>query len=92
MSYENRNLKNQHHARILNSNDNKILSKIAKLLDVVNSVGYDANGNLITEKEYVSANHNVLNLLADGKLETYSSEEVKRKIVSGISHSLDYFC
>ncbi len=33
--------------RILNINDNKILSKIAKLLDEENIVGYDADGNPI---------------------------------------------
>ena len=44
-------------------------------------VGYDMDGNPISEKEYVSDIHTALDLLAEGKLETCSSEEVKRKIV-----------
>ncbi|MFV8269762.1 hypothetical protein ACNQGP_07475 [Flavobacterium sp. GT2N3] len=67
--------------RILNINDNKILSKIAKLLDEENSVGYDAYGNPISEKEYVKDIHEALHQLNEGKLETYSSEEVRKKIL-----------
>ncbi|TRX02843.1 hypothetical protein [Flavobacterium gawalongense] len=67
--------------RILNINDNKVLSKIAKLLDEENIVGYDADGNPISEKEYTKDIHEALHQLSQGKLETYSSEEVKRKIV-----------
>jgi hypothetical protein len=43
-------------------------------------VGYDMDGNPIYEKEYISEIHTDLDLLARRKLETYSSEEVKRKI------------
>ena len=67
--------------RILNLNNNKILEKIAKLLDKENVIGFDMDGNPISEKEYVDDVHNALQSLAEGKLETYSSEEVKRKII-----------
>jgi hypothetical protein len=67
--------------RILNLNDNKILQKISKLLDNENIVGYDVNGDPISEKGYVDDVHEALQLFAEDKLETYSSEEVKRKIV-----------
>jgi hypothetical protein len=67
--------------RILNINDNKILSKIAKLLDEENIVGYDADGNPIAEKEYTEDIHEALHQLSEGKLEAYSSEEVRKKIV-----------
>ncbi len=67
--------------RILNLNNDKILSKISRLLDKENVVGFDLEGNPISEKEYVDDIHNALHLLAKGKLETYSSEEVKRKII-----------
>lgn len=67
--------------RILNINDNKILSKIAKLLDEENIVGYDADGNPIAEKEYTKDIHEALHQLNEGKLETYSSEEVRKKIL-----------
>jgi hypothetical protein len=67
--------------RILNINDNKILSKIAKLLDEENIVGYDADGNPIAEKEYTKDIHEALHQLNEGKLETYSSEEVRKKVL-----------
>lgn len=67
--------------RILSLNNDKILNKISKLLDKENIVGYDMEGNPISENEYVLDIHTTLHLLAEGKLETYSSEEVKRKII-----------
>ena len=67
--------------RILNLNNDNILVKIAKLLDNENVIGFDIEGNPITEKEYVSDINEALHQLSDEKLETYSSEEVKRKII-----------
>ena len=67
--------------RILNINDNTILNKIAKLLDEENIVGYDADGNPISEKEYTKDIHETLHQLSEGKLETYSSEEIRKKIL-----------
>ena len=67
--------------RILNINDNKILSKIAKLLDEENVIGYDAEGNPISEKEYAKDIHEALHQLSEGNFETYSSEEVRKKIL-----------
>lgn len=67
--------------RILSINDNKILSKIAKLLDEENIVGFDADGNPISEKEYTKDVHEALHQLNEGKLETYSSEDVRKKIL-----------
>ena len=66
--------------RILNVNDTKILKKIAKLLDNENVIGYDENGNPISQKEFVTDIHLAINQLNEGKLETYTSEEVKNKI------------
>ena len=65
--------------RILNLNDNRILDKIATLLDTENRIGFDIDRNPASEKKYVSDIHIALNLLAAGKLETYSSEEVTSK-------------
>jgi lipoate-protein ligase A len=67
--------------RILNINDKKILSKIAKLLDEENIVGYDADGNPISEKQYAKDIHEALHQLSEEKLEAYSSEEVRKKIL-----------
>lgn len=67
--------------RILNVSDIKILKKIATLLDNENVVGYDMEGNPISEKEYVADIQESLHLLNEGKLETYSSEEVKKRIL-----------
>ena len=66
--------------RILNVNNTKILKKIAKLLDNENVIGYDENGNPILQKEFVTDIHLAINQLNEGKLETYTSEEVKNKI------------
>jgi hypothetical protein len=46
-----------------------------------NSIGFDSKGNSISEKEFVSDIQDALNCLANGNLETYSSEEVKMKIL-----------
>ena len=44
-------------------------------------IGFDIEGNTIFEEDYVADIHDALNCLAKGKLETYSSQEVKRKIL-----------
>ena len=67
--------------RILNINNDKILDKISKLIDNENIIGYDIDGNPISEKDYVSDINNALQLFEEGKLETYSSQEVKNKIL-----------
>ncbi len=67
--------------RILNINNDKILVKISKLIDNENIIGYDIDGNPISEKDYVSDINNALQLYEEGKLETYSSQEVKNKIL-----------
>lgn len=67
--------------RILNINNDEILYKIVKLLDKENVIGFDMDENPISEKDYIDDIHKALNMLAEGKLETYSSEEVKRKIL-----------
>jgi hypothetical protein len=67
--------------RILNINDDKVLSKIAKLLDEENIVGYDAAGKPISEKEYVNGIRESLDQLNEGKLETYTSDEVRNTIL-----------
>ncbi|HAH54623.1 MAG TPA: hypothetical protein DCM02_04880 [Flavobacterium sp.] len=46
-----------------------------------NIIGFDIEGNSIFEEDYVADIQDALNCLAIGKLETYSSQEVKRKIL-----------
>jgi len=67
--------------RILNINNDEILNKISKFLDEENIVGYDMDGNPISEKEYLKNIHETLDQLTEGNLETYSSEEVRIKIL-----------
>jgi hypothetical protein len=55
--------------------------KMDELPDQENIIGYDMDGNPISEKEYVSEILQDLHQLSEGKLETYSSQEVKIKIV-----------
>ncbi|HMK07388.1 MAG TPA: hypothetical protein VK476_07660 [Flavobacterium sp.] len=66
--------------RILGLNDESVLVKISKLLDKENVVGFEMDGNPIAEKHFVADIEAALNLLSEGKLETYSSQEIKRKI------------
>ncbi len=55
--------------------------ELNQILHKENVVGFDVDGNPISEKEYVADIQNALNLLAERKLETYSSEEVKRRVL-----------
>ncbi|MFP9098825.1 hypothetical protein ACLI09_07215 [Flavobacterium sp. RHBU_24] len=67
--------------RILGLSDDTLLEKIANLLDEENVVGYDASGNVIYEKQYIEDIHSALLEFREGAMETYTSEEVKRKIL-----------
>lgn len=44
-------------------------------------VGYDAEGNPITAKEFIADINEALKQFKEGTLETYSSEEVKQMIL-----------
>lgn len=67
--------------RILDLSDVKLLKKIAQLLESEHVVGYDSDGQPIFEKEYVADIESSLQLFREGKLETYSSEDVKKQIL-----------
>lgn len=67
--------------RILDLSDISLLKKIAQLLESEHIVGYDTEGNPIFEKEYVSDINESLQLFRDDKLETYTSEDVKKQIL-----------
>ena len=67
--------------RILNLNSNAILSKIEQLLNEENVIGYDVIGNEILEKDYILDIKDALQSFENGNLDTYTSEEVKKKIL-----------
>ena len=67
--------------RILNINNNSILEKISKLLDNENIMGYNEIGHPILESDYVADINEAIKLFTEGKLETYSSDQVKKKIL-----------
>lgn len=67
--------------RVLNLSNDKLLKKIAHLLDEENIIGYDAEGNPITDEAYIQDINNALLELKEENLETYTSEEVKRRIL-----------
>jgi hypothetical protein len=46
-----------------------------------NIIGYDANGNSITDSEFIADIKLALQQLQDNSLETYDSETVKRIIL-----------
>jgi len=50
-------------------------------LEKESNIGYDIDGNEISEKDFVSDIQNALKLFQKGKLETISSIEVKRRIL-----------
>jgi len=67
--------------RILNLSNDKLLKKIADILDEENVIGYDEEGNPITDEEYIKDINAALLELKEENLETYTSEEVKRRIL-----------
>lgn len=67
--------------RILDLSDDKLLKKIAELLDVESVVGYEMDGSPIYENNYVNDINESLQLFREGKLETYSTDEVRKKII-----------
>jgi soluble cytochrome b562 len=50
-------------------------------LEKENNIGYDIDGNEISEKDFISDIQEALQLFQKGKLETFSSAEVKRRIL-----------
>lgn len=67
--------------RILNLSNDKLLKKIADILDEENVIGYNEEGNPITDEEYIKDINAALLELKEENLETYTSEEVKRRIL-----------
>ncbi len=57
------------------------VEKLKQILPKEDSIGFDVDGNSISEKEFTDDIHEALNSLAQGKLETYSSQAVRRKIL-----------
>jgi len=67
--------------RILNLSNDKLLKKIAHLLDEENIIGYDAEGNPVTDESYIQDINAALLELKEDNLETYTGDEVKRRIL-----------
>ena len=67
--------------RVLNLSNDRLLKKISKILDEENIVGYDTEGNAITENEYIEDMNSALIELREGTMETYTNEEVKQRIL-----------
>ncbi|MGK4569107.1 hypothetical protein [Flavobacterium sp. 3HN19-14] len=67
--------------RILSIEDVSVLEKITNLLDNENVIGFDAEGNPISEKAYANDIRESLNLLNEGKLETLSEDKLKKEIL-----------
>lgn len=55
--------------------------KLNQTLHKEKIIGFSSDGYSISEKEFVTDILDALKCLAKGKLETYSSEEVKMKIL-----------
>ena len=55
--------------------------KLPKRLSKAKLIGYDMDGNPISEEQFVKDIRHDLDQLSEGKLEIHSSAEVKRKMV-----------
>lgn len=66
--------------RVLNLSDDALLKKISTLLDAENIIGYDAEGNPVSDSDYIQDVNSALLELKEESLEVYSHEEVKRRI------------
>lgn len=67
--------------RVLSLSNDRLLEKISNLLDEENIIGYDAEGNPISDSEYIEDIQSALLEFREGKMETYTSDEVKRRIL-----------
>lgn len=67
--------------RILRINKHATLEKVLQLLENEEIVGYTVDGNPISEIDYVSDINQSLENLKNGTLETYTSDEVRKKIL-----------
>ena len=67
--------------KILDLSDIKLLKKIAQLIEKENIVGYEVDGQPIYEKDYVNDINESLQSFREGKLETHSTEEVRKQIL-----------
>ena len=67
--------------RILRINKHATLEKVLQLLENEEIVGYTVDGNPISEIDYVSDINQSLENFKNGTLETYNSDEVRKKIL-----------
>lgn len=67
--------------RILRINKHATLEKVLQLLENEEIVGYTVDGNPISDIDYVSDINQSLENLKNGTLETYTSDEVRKKIL-----------
>ena len=67
--------------RILRINKHATLEKVLQLLENEEIVGYTVDGNPISEIDYVSDINQSLENFKNGTLETYTSDEARKKIL-----------
>lgn len=67
--------------RILRINKHATLEKVLQLLENEEIVGYTVDGNPISEIDYVSDINQSLENFKNDTLETYTSDEVRKKIL-----------
>jgi len=67
--------------QILNLSDTKILEQIKELLGSESIVGYEADGTAISKKQFLKDMVDVEKQLKSGMLKTYTTEEVRQRIL-----------
>ena len=67
--------------RVLNIVNTSILEQIDQLLIQKNIIGYDVEGNPISEQEYIADLNRINSDIDSGNTVLYSSKEVKQRII-----------
>ena len=67
--------------KILGISDNNLLEKLKAIIEKENIIGYDTNGNPISESQYIEEMNLLINDIDNGTAELYTTEEVKKSII-----------
>jgi hypothetical protein len=67
--------------QILNLSDARLLEKVKELLSSESIIGYEANGKPVSTNQYLKDMEEVDEQIKAGTLKTYSTDEVRQRIL-----------
>ena len=67
--------------QILNLSDVRLLEKVKELLSSESIIGYEANGKPVSTNQYLKDMEEVDKQIKAGTLKTYSTDEVRQRIL-----------